>query len=310
MASMVFASLPLSAQSHVKLRTNSNYPRSSCYVPLQSKPNSYVHLSYNISDIESSKSSFTKGDGFSEFSLLKFPRVASTVSPSLNIIKASMDDSIYRFDACKLEKKQGPVTRTDIPLSDYTGKVLLIVNIPQQGSEWSKSQIGYLNKLRKKYCTKGFEVLGFLYDKNELEKQEHFRARWKGLFHHHKNELDEKSVTEILGKVEFPIFGMVELNREYGHGWVNQRKEDKDLWHLLRNKTISGGEEENKIKEDFEAFLVDRQGIPQKHYPRFDYETFESQPKVSGGDPGPSAGQRPDTRYPIENEIAQFFKEW
>ncbi|XP_059290857.1 uncharacterized protein LOC132044379, partial [Lycium ferocissimum] len=137
MASMVFASSPLSAQSLVKLRTNSNYPRSACYVPLHSKTNTYVHLSYNISHIESSKSSFTKGDGFSKFSLLKFPRVASTLSPSLNIIKASIGDidgdCIYHFLARKLEKKQDSVEPIPIFLSDYTGKVLLIVNIPQQG---------------------------------------------------------------------------------------------------------------------------------------------------------------------------------
>ncbi|MCE3050443.1 hypothetical protein HAX54_047218, partial [Datura stramonium] len=102
MSSMVFASSPLSFQSFVKLRTNSNYSLSSCYVPSPSKPNnSYLHLSYkNISHIDSSKSLFTKGDCNFSFSLPKSPRVASTLSPSLNITKVcSGGEDIYHFQA-------------------------------------------------------------------------------------------------------------------------------------------------------------------------------------------------------------------
>ncbi|CAN4075734.1 unnamed protein product [Withania somnifera] len=262
MSSMIFASSPLSVQSLVKLRTNSNYPHSSCYIPSASKAKSSynIHLSYkNISHIESSKSSFTKGDGNFSFSLPKFPRVSSTLSSSLNIIKAcSVKENIYDFKAYDMR------TRENILLKDrYMGTVLLIVNIPQQDSQWAKTEIEFLNDLRKQYENKqsatgkkGFEVLGFLHDKDELSEKS-------------ENGEIPMGEEEILKAADFPIFGKVV---------VNDVKKDEDLWYFLRTTPIGETNEIVKIiKEEFEKFLVNKDGKPIQHYPRFSRGMVQSQ---------------------------------
>ncbi|KAJ8561152.1 hypothetical protein K7X08_027342 [Anisodus acutangulus] len=297
MASMVFASSTLSAQSHVKLRTNSNYHRSSCYVPSPSKAINFynVHISYkNISHIESSKSSFTKGDDFS-FSLPKFSRVASTLSPSLSIIKASSGaDNIYHFKAHDMKREE------DISLGDrYRGKVLLIVNIPQQRCRWTNSEITFLNDLRNRYKGKssvyndGFEVLGFLHDKDELEEKE------KSIYE--REEADLKNA-------EFPIFGKIAVNDNHDSIWHthyrNQKNKDEDLWYFLRKHV----KKLEKINEGFEKILVDGCGKPIVHYPRFDGERLRSEPVQSGGAPGRTAGQGFNPLFTIPDAIDHYFK--
>lgn len=98
---MVFASSLFSVQSFVNLKTNSNYSHPSCYIPRVK--NSYLNLSYkNISHIESSNSLFFKGDNNFSISLPKFPKIASTYSPSLNIIKACNNQNIYHYPAFEM----------------------------------------------------------------------------------------------------------------------------------------------------------------------------------------------------------------
>ncbi|CAN4077119.1 unnamed protein product [Withania somnifera] len=279
MACMVFASSPLSVQSLVKPRTNSNCPHSSCYLPSPSRAkNSYIHLSYmNISHIESSKSLFTNGDGNLSFSLPKFPRVASTLSTSLNIIKArSGEENIYHFKA--RDRRTGEY----IQLSDrYMGKVLLIVNIPQE-SKYAKEEIELLNDLCEHYENKqhkGFEVLGFLHDKKDL----------KGNI-----EGEEKGLTteEILEEAKFTIFDKVNVNNPHESYWrrtwmpsLIEHEINEDLWHFLRTTPLGDtGNTVKTINEAFEKFLIDGDGKPMHHWPRIPKETMKDM--NDGGNPG------------------------
>ncbi|KAL3360415.1 hypothetical protein AABB24_013703 [Solanum stoloniferum] len=282
MASMVFTSSPFSVQSFVKLRTNSNYPHPSCYVPRVK--NSYEHLSYkNISHIESSKSLFLKGDNNFSISSPKFPRVASTYSPSLNIIKASRDVNIYHYPAFEGGAKTG------FELGDrYRGMFLLIVNIPQMGSKWVETEIKFLNDLRKLYegkvsspFKKGFEVLGFFYD---MENR-HGLKSW----HWGQNHEIEAEKGRIRRLANFPIFDKVEVNDD----------SHDNLYRFMRtSRNIP------KIEEEFEKFLIDGNGIPIKHFIRYDGETLEPQPVRPGEYPGESFTSK-DTN-PIKAEIDKF----
>ncbi|KAK4729119.1 hypothetical protein R3W88_022107 [Solanum pinnatisectum] len=296
MASMVFASSPFSAQSFVKLRTNSNYSHPSCNIPRVK--NSYLNLSYkNISHIESSKSLFFKGDSNFSISSPKFLRVASTYSPSLNIIKASKAENIYHYPAFESGAEQG------FELGDrYKGMVLLIVNIPMGGSKWAKGEIEFLNDLRERYrgkissFDKGFEVLGFFY---EMENPHHktslfHRKSWFG----RENEIPKIApggeeiilgVEEILKLAKFPIFEKVEINDD----------RHDNLWKFMRES-----QGVPKIKQEFEKFLIDGKGIPIKHFLLYEGEKLEPQSVIPGEYPGESFTSK-DT-YKIKDTIDGF----
>ncbi|KAF3643988.1 hypothetical protein FXO38_20396 [Capsicum annuum] len=339
MASMIFAPPLLSVQSFVKLRTNSNYPNSSCYIPSSSKAkSSHVHLSYNSSShIDSFKSSFTKGDVNFSFPLPKFPRLASTLSPSLNIIKACGKLNIYHFGAIfrSPKEKEGKY----IHLGDeYEKKVLLIVNIPDNGSRWARSEIEFLNGLCRKYRDKsssygprGFEVLGFLHDKNDLTDKSDSICE--------KGEIP-MGVEEILSKAEFPIFKKVKVNdnheshHEFHHESplhfrqkltkaidkitheAKEKEKSEDLWYFLRTHTPDYVDKHEKsiklIEQEFEKFLIDGFGEPVKHFIRFDYERVQLPQSVKGGGYTGELSEelRPiDPTYLVEDAIKNYFRD-
>ncbi|KAK6781551.1 hypothetical protein RDI58_019347 [Solanum bulbocastanum] len=298
MASMVFASSPFSAQSFVKLRTNSNYSHPSCYIPRVK--NSYLNLSYkNIYHIESSKSLFFKGDSNFSISSPKFPRVASTYSPSLNIIKASKTENIYHYPAFELGAEQG------FELGDrYKGMVLLIVNIPMGGSKFAKGEIEFLNALRERYSGKissynaGFEVLGFFYEMENPHHKTSFSSWFRG-----GNEIPKIApggeetilgVEEIRKLAKFPIFEKVKINDDH----------HENLWKFMRESL-----DVPKIEQEFEKFLIDGKGTPIQHFPLFEGEKLET-PLVRPGEyPGESFTSK-DTN-PIKNTIDGFhWRNW
>ncbi|MCD7464054.1 hypothetical protein HAX54_051982, partial [Datura stramonium] len=175
--------------------------------------------------------------------------------------------------------------------NEYKGKVLLIVNIPQQGSKWTNSEIRYLNELRRRYKGKSSVYNdGFLHDKAELGENLEYGGGER----------------EILDNADFPIFGKVEVNddheshfRKYIFPNTIRREKDEDLWYFLRNIPIDG-QKIGKINQEFEKILVSGIGVPVRHYPRFDGETLQSQPVQPGGDPGRTAGSRADPRLSIQ----------
>ncbi|XP_055821912.1 uncharacterized protein LOC129890376 [Solanum dulcamara] len=312
MASMVFASSPLNAQSFVKLITNSNYSHYSCYVPSPSR----VHLSYkNISHIESSKSLFIKGDNNFSFSSPKFPRVASTYSPSLNIIKACIRENVYHYPAYDL-KKGHYVQLND----DYQGMILLIVNIPVQRSIWTKGEIEFLNDLREHYKGKtswfgrGFEVLGFFHDIEELDiKKPKYKKENEEIPEYPPGEEILMGEEEVLKLAKFPLFRKVKVNNNHDehfwniHFW-NSNLEDginNDLWFFLR-KSLNTGE----IKEEFEKILVDGNGIPVKHLPRFDGETLKPRNVKPGEFPGELGSELRviNPSSPVKEAIDEYYR--
>lgn len=300
MASMIFASSPLSVQSFVKLRTNSNYSHSPCYV--SRAKNSYTYLPYNnISNIQSSKSLFTKGDGNFSFSSTKFPRVASKYSPSFSIIKAISDsENIYHFSAHDMKTGQ------NIRLSDrYKGQILLIVNLPPKiSTEQEIMEMKFLNDLRNRYKHKlsaygrGFEVLGFF----PYKKQSTWRKVPRVLHLRKEEKREEEEEIHILA--DFPIFIKGDP----------KDSNDRDFWNFLRKTKEK--ENQTKQEQEFEKYLVDGEGKCVRNFPWFEFEQLkgsdseDAKPGVFPGHDVPRPDGFKDPRYELEDAIAGYFKDF
>jgi glutathione peroxidase len=140
--------------------------------------------------------------------------------------------SVYEFNAKGIDGKE-------VPLRQYEGKVLLIVNVA--------SQCGYtpqypgLEKLYEKYKDKGFEILGF--PCNQFGSQEP------------GTESEIKTFCETSFGVKFPLFSKIDVNGDQAH----------PLYVYLK-KTLPGLLGTEGIKWNFTKFLVDRKGNPLKRY--------------------------------------------
>ncbi|XP_010525941.1 PREDICTED: probable glutathione peroxidase 2 [Tarenaya hassleriana] len=121
----------------------------------------------------------------------------------------------------------------DVNLSQYRGKVLLIVNV---ASKCGLTHGNYkeLNILYEKYKSKGLEILAF--PCNQFGGQE------PG-----SNEEIQETACSMF-KAEFPIFDKVEVNGKNAH----------PLYKFL--KAQKGGFLADAIKWNFTKFLVDKEG--------------------------------------------------
>ncbi|VVB03237.1 unnamed protein product [Arabis nemorensis] len=121
----------------------------------------------------------------------------------------------------------------DVSLSQFTGKVLLIVNV---ASKCGLTHGNYkeLNILYAKYKAKGFEILAF--PCNQFGSQEPGTDA----------EIKETVCTTF--KAEFPVFGKIEVNGNNAAPLYKFLKEQK------------GGLFGDSIKWNFAKFLVDKQG--------------------------------------------------
>lgn len=121
----------------------------------------------------------------------------------------------------------------DVSLSEYAGKVLLIVNV---ASKCGLTQSNYkeLNTLYEKYKDQGFEILAF--PCNQFAGQEPGS----------NEEIQETACT--IFKAEFPIFDKVEVNG----------KNAAPLYKFLKSQ--KGGILGDGIKWNFTKFLVNREG--------------------------------------------------
>ncbi|KAM0946546.1 putative phospholipid-hydroperoxide glutathione peroxidase [Dioscorea sansibarensis] len=127
----------------------------------------------------------------------------------------------------------------DVSLSDYNGKVLLIVNV---ASKCGLTLTNYkeMNVLYDKYKDQGFEILAF--PCNQFAGQE------PG-----SNE-EIKEVACTMFKAEFPIFDKIEVNG----------KNTAPLYKLLKSQ--KGGIFGDGIKWNFTKFLVDKHGKVVERY--------------------------------------------
>ncbi|EXB68679.1 putative glutathione peroxidase 2 [Morus notabilis] len=148
---------------------------------------------------------------------------------------ATSDDtpkSIYDFTV-------KDIRGNDASLSEYSGKVLLIVNV---ASKCGLTQSNYkeLNVLYEKYKNKGFEILAF--PCNQFAGQEPGS----------NEEIQEVVCTRF--KAEFPIFDKVEVNG----------KDAAPLYKFLKSQ--KGGFLGDGIKWNFTKFLVNKEGKVVERY--------------------------------------------
>ncbi|MCD7956162.1 MAG: glutathione peroxidase [Lachnospiraceae bacterium] len=139
--------------------------------------------------------------------------------------------SIYDF---KVKDGNGQ----DVALSDYKGKVLLIVNTAT-GCGFTPQYEG-LQELYEKYAKQGFVILDFPCNQ--------FAGQAPGT--------DEEIASFCTGRfgITFPQFHKIEVNGE----------NEEPLYHYL--KTECGGIAGNAIKWNFTKFLVDREGTVRARY--------------------------------------------
>lgn len=140
--------------------------------------------------------------------------------------------SIYQFQANTIKGEQ-------LPLSQYEGKALLIVNTASKCG--FTPQYKGLEELYAKYKDKGFEVLAF--PCNQFGGQEPGSSE------------DIQSFCDLTYKTSFPLFEKVDVNGDNAH----------ELFKYLKEK-CPGLLGTKKIKWNFTKFLIDKNGEPIKRY--------------------------------------------
>jgi len=138
----------------------------------------------------------------------------------------------YEFEAVDIDGKK-------VPLADYRGKALLIVNVASKCG--FTPQYTGLEKLWQDYRDRGLVVLGFPCDQ--------FGNQEPG------NEEEIKNFCSLTYEVDFPMFAKIEVNGANTH----------PLWKWLK-KEKGGLLGIDAIKWNFTKFLVGRDGKPVKRY--------------------------------------------
>jgi glutathione peroxidase len=154
----------------------------------------------------------------------------------MNILMIALTTSLFNLSSSNDSANIGEITVTDInlnevKLSDYNGKVLLIVNVASKCG--FTSQYAGLQKIYEQYKDQGFEVLGF--PCNDFGGQE------PGT-----NE-EIKNFCSLNYDVTFPMFDKVHV-----------KGDDKaPLFDLLTNNSVTG---KSSINWNFEKFIIDKEG--------------------------------------------------
>ena len=140
--------------------------------------------------------------------------------------------TVYDFKARTIDGRE-------VSLADYTGKVLLIVNVASRCG--FTPQYAGLEDLHERFGKNGFEVLGF--PCNQFGKQEP------------GSDSEIRGFCDLQYGVRFPLFSKIEVNGPGAHPLYEFLKKSKP--GLLGSK---------RIKWNFTKFLIDRQGKPVKRY--------------------------------------------
>jgi glutathione peroxidase len=140
--------------------------------------------------------------------------------------------SLYDHAAANLDGKS-------VPLADFRGKVLVIVNTASQCG--FTPQYAGLEALHRKHQDRGFAVLGF--PCNQFGAQE-------------PGDADEiRSFCQLTYDVSFPMFAKVEVNGPGAHPLYVELKAARP--GLFGSK---------RIKWNFTKFLIDRQGLAVRRF--------------------------------------------
>lgn len=137
------------------------------------------------------------------------------------------------------------------PLSDYRGKLLLIVNVASKCG--FTPQYAGLEALYRAHRAQGFEVLGF--PCNQFGAQEPGNAE------------EIASFCSLTYDVSFPIFGKIDVNGA-----------NADPLYALLKAAKPGLFGSKSIKWNFTKFLVDREGnVVERFGPRVKPEALEGE---------------------------------
>jgi len=140
--------------------------------------------------------------------------------------------TVHEFTATTLDGAQQR-------LSDFDGKVLLIVNVASKCG--FTPQYTGLEALYRKYRDQGFAVLGFPCDQ---------------FGHQEPGDAEEiRNFCSLEYEVSFPLFAKVEVNGEGTHPLFRHLKKE--------GRGVLGTE---AIKWNFTKFLVDREGAVVRRY--------------------------------------------
>jgi len=149
-----------------------------------------------------------------------------TAASSIFSTSASTDTTVNIYDISVKD-----INMKEISLSDYKGKVLLIVNVASKCG-FTKQYYG-LQEIYEKYKDQGFEVLGF--PCNDFGGQE---------------PGSNEEIAEFCSlnfSTTFPMFDKVKV----------LGKEKHPLFEILTNNSKTG---KSDIKWNFEKFIIDKEG--------------------------------------------------
>ncbi len=156
-----------------------------------------------------------------------------------------MADNIYHHHAQSIDGH-------DVSLSDYTGQVLLIVNVASKCG--FTPQYAGLQALYEKYRDQGFSILGF--PCNQFGGQEP------------GSNAEIAEFCSLKYDVTFPMFARIDVNGANTHPLFQQLKEAAP--GLLGSRLI---------KWNFTKFLVDQNGVPVERFAP-DFKPADIAPKI------------------------------
>nr|AHJ09680.1 glutathione peroxidase [Tamarix hispida] len=178
------------------------------------------------------QSSLTNWPSFILVAIIAFVLFYINSSPSSQEFAEELPNSIYDFTV-------KDIRGNDVSLSDYKGKVLLIVNVASKCGV-TRSNYKELNILYDKYKNQGFEILAF--PCNQFAWQEPGSDE----------QIEEAACSKF--KAKFPFFQKIKVNG----------KNAAPLYKFLKVKR--GGRFGNSIKWNFTKFLVDKKGNVLERY--------------------------------------------
>ncbi len=160
-------------------------------------------------------------------------------------LSAKSEKGFYDY---KVKTLQGE----EVKLSDYKGKVVLVVNTASKCG--LTPQYAGLEALYQKYSENGFVILGF--PCNQFLGQEPGTPE----------EIEQFCTLKY--NVTFPMFEKIEVNGENTY----------PLYLFLKSALPLDGK--NDIRWNFEKFLIDKNGVPMKRYaPKTKPEDLENEIK-------------------------------
>jgi glutathione peroxidase len=158
-------------------------------------------------------------------------KIVFSVIIAMTFMTAMSQTTIFDFKVKTLQGKE-------VKLSDYKGKVILIVNTASKCG--LTPQYEGLEALYKKYQDDGLVILGF--PCNQFFGQEPGSAE----------EIQNFCTSKY--DVTFPLFEKIEVNG----------KNANPLYVFLKEKLPLEGK--NDIRWNFEKFLIDKNGVPVKRF--------------------------------------------